>query len=416
MNAIFKSIVQYCTTDIKKITSDSFTVLIAHSFSIVYGLILSYLSARIFLPEVYGSYQFVLSIVGILGFLKLNGMSNAIARDVNLHEKSPLAYTMRRYVLFTVSISVLLILAIPLLHIWNRTELWPMFVIAAIFTPLDALVSTFFSGIIVGKSLFSTALRYSLILKILQIIGIVCIFTFYPSPTLLLLLTFVLSVLLYGYFLYTNVALYTNSLRDNRIFTYGMQLSIATIPTIIVWYIDSMLIAAFFGMSQLAMFSVALIVPEQFKQIFKELLSVTFSHQSRGKDSMKRRMNVLWHCTVGTLPFIVAIIAYYYLAPFIFEWIFPRYTSEIVLQISRIAFATLIVMPWNLVPQYLEAQGFVKQVKSLNIISSALFAISLVVLVPLYGLIGAIISRAMFRIVYVLASVWYVCTMPINDE
>jgi O-antigen/teichoic acid export membrane protein len=415
-NFFWHKILRYFSADIRKVTSDSFIVLVSHSFNLLYGFTLSYLSTRIFLPEVYGSYQFVLSILGMLGFLKLNGMTNALARDVNVHDKSPIIFTMRRYALFTSSISLLLILAIPLLLLWDRIELWPMFVVAAIFTPLDATVTTFFSAIITGKSQFKIALYYSLLLKTLQIIGLILIFTFFPSPTLLILLTFLLSIILYGNFLRKNVAQYDDGSAHNRIFSYGVQLSIATIPTIIVWYIDSMMIAALFGMSQLAMFSVALIVPEQFKQIFKELLSVTFSHQSRGKDTIQRRRNLLWYCTIGTIPFIFAIIAYYYAAPYIFEWIFPRYAGAEVLFMSRVAFATLIVMPWNLVPQYLEAQGYVDQVKYINIISSVLFAFCLITLIPLYGLIGAIFSRAILRCIYVFASLWYLCTIPLKYE
>lgn len=394
----------------------SFT-LVAHGINIVYGILVSYLSALLFSQELFGQYRFVLSIIGMCAILKLSGLSTAISRSLSKNEKGPLVYTLKLYLLPAALFGITLLSAIAALQFWGRNELWPLFVVAALLAPIEAAALTFAGGIITGKALFKDAIYYSVTAKLLNLLLTVPMFIFTPSPVALLAIILGVNIVVYGTFVYRYLPRYTTDNSDTSVFTYGAKLSLFNIPGTIVWHIDSLLISAYFGLTQLAIFSVAILIPEQFKMLFKELLAVSFSRQAAGSDTMARRQHLIAICVKGTVLFLLFIIAYWVSADYFFGIIFPQYNDPRTIFISKLMFATLIVVPWNLVPQYLEAHGATVAVRNSNLYSSGVFLLCLLWLIPAYGLLGAVISRAMFRITYTLISIFYLYTAPIftND-
>jgi len=94
----------------------------------------------------------------------------------------------------------------------------------------------------------------------------------------------------------------------------------------------------------------------------------------------------------------VVITIYILLAPFFFNLFFPTYTQSIiysqVLAISVI-FAILGTIPYA----FLESHGSKKSLYTYNIIGNIFSIATLLILIPFYGLWGAIIARFTTRIV-----------------
>lgn len=394
----------------------SFT-LVAHGINILYGILISYLSALLFNPELFGQYRFVLSIIGICAVLKLSGLSTAISRSLSKNAKSPLVYTFKLYLIPVALFGITLLSAIVVLQFWGRNELWPLFAVAALLAPIEAAALTFAGGIITGKALFKNAIYYSVTAKLLNLLLTVPMFLLFPSPVALLAIILGVNIVVYGTFVWRYLPLYNTHDSDTKVFTYGAKLSLFQIPGTIVWHIDSLLISAYFGLTQLAIFSVAILIPEQFKMLFKELLAISFSRQAAGSDTKARRHHLIIICAKGTVLFLLFIIAYWVSVDYFFGVIFPQYNDPQTIFLSKLMFATLIVIPWNLVPQYLEAHGATVAVRNSNLYSSGVFLVCLLWLIPTYGLLGAVISRAMFRFAYTLLSIFYLYTAPIftND-
>ena len=141
--------------------------------------------------------------------------------------------------------------------------------------------------------------------------------------------------------------------------------------------------------------------------LFKEMLTITFSRQASGSDSFARRTKLIKFAAMGTIAFAFIIGVYWLTADVFFSILFPKYAGTQAVWLSKIAFATLIVIPWNLIPQYLEAHGATVPVRNSNLYSSAIFLACLLLLVPEYRLLGAIVSRGSFRVSYIVISVWY---------
>ncbi len=380
---------------------NSLIVTIGHGISVLRGIVTGYLVTRLMPPVMYGEYQFVQSIIGTLGVFTMTGLPTSIARSIAKKEAVPLRYTMKIHTILSSLGAIALLGIIPFLSRWGREDLWPLFVIAAILYVPSIVGPYFFGGIIIGTGKFATSLRTSLDIGAALIVSVCAMLYFKPSSSVLLALMLGIPSIVYMIRLRTMMKDYPSKDHSWKLLRYGAQLSIVTIPVTLSWYVDKLMISALFGLNQLALFSVALMIPEQLKVWAKELFPVSFSRQAHGTDSIERRQKITRAVGIGTLFTGIGILAYMLISPWIIPILFPLYASSNIVILTNIAAATLITTPATLFPQYLEARGMVRELQWANWTAAAFFVGSLFLLVPTYGLIGALFARGIFRLIYV---------------
>jgi O-antigen/teichoic acid export membrane protein len=181
------------------------------------------------------------------------------------------------------------------------------------------------------------------------------------------------------------------------------------------WYADGLLVSAYFGLKQLAVLSVALLMPEQIKIWSKELFPILYATQASGADSVERRKKITQLVGMGTAVAGAGILVYCLITPFIVPFLFPKYNPGEITFLTNVAAATLISTPATLYTQYLEARGMIRELQWCNWTSSVFYVVALVVLVPMYGPLGAILSRGILRAAF--AGVGYIAlkVVPIKN-
>lgn len=392
-------------------------VLLGHAVSIIRGIITGYLVARLFRKEIYGEYQFILSVVGMLGLFGLSGLGNPVSRAWARNQSFSLR-TVARFQLGVCLIGSLILLAcIPFLGHYHRESLWPLFVAAAVLFPLPSVTVTLFGGYTVGKARFDLALRASLIWSTLMVLATAAILVFRQSALLMLVAGMGIPSLVYiamSRGIRPPVPTEAAPDQTRTIIRYGLQYSLATLPADLVWYIDKLMISHFLGLGQLATFSVAILIPEQVKIFLKQFLPVTFAKQAMGDDTRERRRKLMRVVILGMGIFAVGIAVYIALCPWLIPLLFPNYDAKVVILLTSICAATLITNPGSLLEQYLEAQAMVREIKFTNWNAAVAFLLSLVLLVPTYGLLGAILARGIFRFVYTGSCWWFVWRSPLS--
>src|SRR3989338_2592669 len=102
-------------------------ITLSHGVGVLKGLVTGYFVTRLFPRELYGEYQFVLTVMGVIGAFTLGSLPNALARSIARKDDVPLRFTMNRYALFCVAGSVALFAIAAALPWWGREELWPLF-------------------------------------------------------------------------------------------------------------------------------------------------------------------------------------------------------------------------------------------------------------------------------------------------
>lgn len=390
--------------DVRYFAKTSTILTLHYALSVLSGLVTGYLVALLLPPEAYGGYRFSLSVAGIVSLLTLPSLETAIAREVaNRQRDAAVRFTLMNNAWLCLAGALVLLGLVPVLGLWwNQERLGSLFiVIALLFLPLQ-LGATFFSGIVTGTGNF----RFALHVKMFATALVVCLLPAVLTVTHSLPIIYAVAVGVPGLVVASALALqlrrFPSRERSWRVLRYGGLLSLNTIPVSIASQLDSFVIAGLFGLKQLALFQVSILVPEQIKAWFKSLLPASFSRLATMDDSRQNRRRVLKVTAALTLGVTVGVAGYVLLAPWLCAWLFPNYTLTDVVWLSRLSAVTLVAIPSLLVSQYLEAHGRLRALQIANWGSMTLFVATLLVLTPLLGLMGAVLARATMRLTFAL--------------
>jgi O-antigen/teichoic acid export membrane protein len=396
---------------------NSALVLLGHGVSIIRGIIAGYFVARFFNKDIYGEYQFILSVVGMLSLFGLAGMSNAVTRAWARGD----AFSQRKITMHHLGVcligSLILFACIPFLQYYNRQDLWPLFAVAGALFPLSPLAMARFGGFTIGKARFDIALKVSIVWSVLLIIATLAILFLHQSALLMFAAATAIPSLVY---LYYSRGVHPPAAKNgedntNAIIAYAWRITFATLPLDLVWYLDKLLVSQLFGLNQLATFTVALLIPEQVRLFAKQFLPVSFAKQARGADSWERRKKLTRIVLFGTFIFAIGVAAYIILSPWLMPLLFPQYDAHELSVLTGIASLALLTMPGMLYSQYLEAQGMLREIRIANWGAAVIFGLFLAILIPSYGLLGAVIARALFRFTHLGFIGWFIFTTPLME-
>ena len=390
--------------DMPYFLKNSFLVSVSHGINLLKGLVIGLLVARMFPIGQYGEYRFMLSFLGFIGFIGLTSLGAALGKSIANKETVPLRSTIQLYSLLTAVGALVIFCSTPLLSYWGRESLWPFFIIGGILYVPVKVGGDIFDGLIRGTGNFDLALRTNFYMNIILVTGILLMLWLRPSSLLLLTLTYGLPCLFFLWNIRSSLKKYRGTASGLPILKKAAQMSLATLPITISWYIDGLLVTAFFGLDQLAVFSVALMPPEQVKIWIKELLQVSFSRQALGKDTSERREKMNQVVVLGFIFLSLAVLLYILAAPWLLPLLFPQYPKDDMVLWSRMGALALLPLPGSLYIQHLEARGMVKQLQKANFLSSMAFCFLLILLIPTIGPVGAVIARGAFRGLYSLSA------------
>lgn len=390
-------------------------VVIGHAVTVLRGFVTGYIVARFFDKEVYGQFQFMLSVLGSFSVFALSGMAHSVTRAWARGDAFSLWGVMRPQLSVSLIVSATLLLCIPFLARFGREEFASMFVAAALLFPLAPVAMVRYGGYTVGKARFDVALRVTTISSMLMIAVTGAIIFFNQSALLMLVATMSITPLVQ---LWHSRGVRPPSPRKadstKSVIRYAWQLTFATLPSDLVWYLDKLLISYYFGLNQLALFSVALLIPEQAKIFAKQFFPLTFARQAANDDSVARRKHLMKIVMAGMGVFALGIAAYAAVAPWAMPILFPGYDPWQVTVLTTIAAATLVTVPTGLLTQYLEARGMIWEVRWSTWIATGAFAVSLAALVPTMGPLGAVLARGVFRFANSMTAAWFVWRAPIR--
>ena len=180
---------------------------------------------------------------------------------------------------------------------------------------------------------------------------------------------------------------YPESAQANpELLNYSKHLSVMGIVGIIASNMDKMLVFHFLGAAPVAVYTLAQLPSTQILKMFSlaEVLSseVCATQFKRSRETLTHKIYVFSFATIA----VVAL--YITLSPYIFKLIFPMYQEAVFL--SQILILAVLTKPFTLYAQVFAAHGL-KRAQYFTQISVAIIKLSLLlVLLPLYGLWGAV--------------------------
>lgn len=355
---------------------------------------LAFFFARLLPKEVYGTYSYILAWISVLGIFALPGMDKAVIQSVSSGFESSLVLGLKKKIKYG-SLGTLAALLLGAYYFYNGNPILAFaFFIGAVFIPF---INSFqiYNAYLIGKKEFKTQTFY-LILSQLFIALTLIIAIFLTQNIVYLVGIYLLANLIPSliFFLRTKLIAKLTGPKDPGVTSFAKHLSLINVVSTISSYLDQFLAFHFLGPAKLATYTFAVGPPEQIKGLFQSIPDLALpKFRERSEEDLKKTIK---RKSVILFVFAALIVGIYILlAPWFYKIFFPRYLDSVFL--SQIFALSMLNTPATFIIPALTAHKKIKQLYWFNTVSPIFQIGIMIILTPLYGLIGLILARVVAR-------------------
>ncbi len=267
---------RYTNTDMVYVIKNTFWLNLNSTITSIFSFVLSILIARFIDKDVYGTYQFILSIGIIVNAFTLTGMNTAITNAVAKGEDDGILISSVKYQIRLSFIPFIVGLLISIYYLTqNNTIIFIGVFIVSIMIPLTNTFNTW-GAFLNGKKDFKKIFIYNQIINIAYYSSLIFIIIKYPK-TLILVFVSLTVTMLANLFIYKSIAKEINSrYYSQETIDHGRKLSISNILPIILMQADNLIVFHILGPKMLAVYLFASNIPERFIGIIRPLSNIAF--------------------------------------------------------------------------------------------------------------------------------------------
>ncbi len=380
---------KYTKTDMVYMFKNSFWVFVGQAATSITALVVMVLLANILSKETLGEYRFIVSAITILSVFTLQGMNPAVVQSVargNVLDITNIVATKIRWGL----VGLVVTLGISGYYFLQSNELlsWAFLIIAAALPLYGAYFLYFFY--LQGQQRFAQA-------SITQALGriffmCVMIGTALVAPTLLpLTVAFLFSTIVAQWVGYLWFKKHTSedTTEDPELNSYAFQITWLGAISLIAANVDKILVWNFLGAEALAIYAIALMLPQESSRIARIISQVILPKLSERAG----RINIMSFVKKLILfegIMVLGWFVYALIAPLIFALFFPLYTESV--SISIFAMLILLSMPIYMIRQFFIANKNKKELNRVLVITPIIQMVVLYAGLSLYGLNGAVFA------------------------
>ena len=380
-----------------------FWLSVGQAATILLGLLTTVLLAQYLSEAQYGIYRYLIGLAAIFSAFSLTGLGQAILQTAARKYYSFYQKTLRTN--FTYSLIITLFSLIGAGYYWineNTTLSLGCFLIAI----LQPFITTYgnTAAFLQGSSKFreSTLLHTARMLFVsLATIGVL----FLTKSIIALFATYLLANLFANLasHLVLTVSSDKNKINFDRYLGYAKHTSAQNIVSTISSKIDTLFIFTQLGAIELALYSIAIVIPEQIKGSLKNLATLILPKYSKNTDKNLVRRSIPKRSWQLFLLLCIVSLLYIIIAPYIYELLFPKYIDAVIYsQLAALSFpAAVAIIPIS----YMQSNLSNRLLYIYNLISSVMNIAFIAIGVIFFGIIGVIIARLIHR--YLSAIITY---------
>ncbi len=381
---------KYAGTDMIYLARGSFWLTLGQIVSMAASFLLALAFANLLPKETYGIYKYILSMAGILAYPTLASINTALKQAIARgYEGSLILGLKTRFRWGTLGSLGSLVIAGYYFYNGNLT-LTIAFLIVALFTPImDSL--TIYISMLHGKKLFDVSSKYGMIRETIPLLILISSLFLTNNLFVILLAYFISNTLSRFILLKLTLRKYPpNKKVDPQTISYGKHLTLTKILGPFAKHLDSIILWHFLGPIEVAIYSFAMALPDQAKGFSKTITALAFPKFSQKPQAEIKNvlMKKVLKYFLATIPIAGVFIL---LAPFVYKLFFPQYLESIFY--SQIYALTILLIPSGLIGTYFQSQIKKKELYILRYASSIFRIISLLALIPFFGILGAVIAR-----------------------
>ena len=371
------------------------------------GLVTTALFAQYLSPTEYGMYRYLIGLAVIFSSFSLTGLGQSILQTAAKKYYSFYTETIKINLAYSLGIAVVAMGGALYYWYFNNPILSIGCLIIALLQPIINIyqfIPTFLQG--------SKRFKESTIIQSIRIIivSITSLAVLYFTKNILFLLSAYI-----GSSALINIAShfwYRHRSQDitppeilKKYIDYARHTSLRNIISTMVQRADIIIIFTQLGAADVALYTIAMIIPEQVKASFKNLASLLLPKYAKHKD-LKSHRNISTRSFQLFFLLLGVTICYIVVAPHVYNIIFPKYSNAAFLsQILALSFPAMIsIIPTSAFQSSLEENKLYKMLA----IESTTSILLLVVMTLNFGVLGAISAKVITRYITTLSNYYYV--------
>ena len=359
---------------------------------ILKGILLSLLFANVLPKEVFGAYQFAASIIGVACVFALPGMATAIIQGVARGMGGTLTIAvaqMFRYAFF----GAVFLLCAALYVSLKEPNIGKILLFTAPILPFYAVVVGSWRAYLTGKEHFSEAAKVGITGELLVLLAMVGAVFFWPKAEGLIMVMILVPTLFYGTYLLRYLRSSTQEPSDESNLSFGKRLSWLYGIGVLASYLDKIIIGYFLGFAELALFTIASIIPDQIRDSIRVLVGFVLPGFSRMGDTVANRKLILKGIFWLFLLVTFGVLVYISLAPWLFSLLFPKYPEAI--SYTQVAALASLTVPFMILDSYFRALKDDQTATRVALSGYFIGTVANIIFIPLFGIWGAIAARAL---------------------
>lgn len=372
--------------------SGSFWVTAAQVCATLFSIPLSIAFAHFLTQNEYGLYKYALSIASLVSIFSLTGLATGITRAAANGYDNSLFQGIKLSLISSAGVVAASLVGAIYYAINENIPLATALLIVGALSPFFNS-SSFFGAFLNGKRDFKQASTYNTFRNLLCSLLILATIVLTADP-LWILSVYFLSYAGTGILISLHIHRKTkrNDLADPELTRFSLHTSVINGLAIAADKIDSILLFQHLGAAQLAIYAFAELIPDalnRFGKIFNVIALPKYVHN-------KAASGILHKTLLISVAFIPVVIAYFFAAPYIFQFFFPAYMEAVPF---TQALAFLLLFNGTLPVAYLDAQAAIRNKYILSVASNIIKIVLVVIGVIGYGLWGAVIARLLSKII-----------------
>jgi O-antigen/teichoic acid export membrane protein len=405
MRNAYEALVQFTEkkfrVDARYFLSGGFWLSLGQGFTIFFGLISTVLFAHFLTETEYGIYKYLLGLAALLSTFSLTGLGQSILQTAAKGFHGFYKETLRINLLYSLCIS--LVAAVGAIYYYLNENITLALGCLAI-AVLQPLINTFqfLPAYLIGTRKFQTSTKVNVLRMFFVTITSVTTL-FFTNNVLLLFVAYLgsnLVINILSQYFYTASDSTTPESIFAKYISYAKNTSVRNIISNVAQKSDSVIIFTQLGATELAIYAIATVIPEQIKGSVKNLTSLLIPKYSQHDDITKVKKSVPKRSLQLLLILLLITIIYIFAAPYLFDLLFPKYENAVfysqLLALTIPAFVLLV--PYSVLLSQLEEEKLYK----ITLYSSIFQILISLGFILTLGLIGAIIAKIVHRIIFLI--------------
>ena len=399
--SLLKKSERYTQTDMIYLAKGGFWLTLGQIISTAASFLLAIAFANLLDPVTYGNYKYVLSLAGILSISTLIGMRTAITQATARGFEGSFYSGFKEKLKFGVLGSIIAIGLAGYYFLRGNYILPIPLLLTAIFLPITH-ASGVYGSFLLGKKLFNVQVKYNTLTKVISTLSLILTLFLTKNLFWLIAVYFISNAFLnYFFYLITRKKNQPNKKEHPETLSYGKHLSLMTVISGVANHLDKIFLFTLMGSGQLAIYSFAMLVPNQIISILKNINVLALPKFSiKSKQEIKTTLiQKFWK-----LLFLIATIiaAYIILAPYFYKIFFPQYLASV--PYSQLLIFSLIGYSSILFTTSFEAKVKKKELYLLQTLPSFVRILFLIFLIPIFGIWGVVATVVITKIFTLILS------------